>query len=416
MADHSDHMQIQDNSVPVIVLVSSQHGGVGIIRSLGRLGIPVYGVHKGPWEPAARSRYLKGVFRWDFSSASSSDSVAFLVDIVSRVGGRPILVPTSDITAVFASENAKALSEAYLLSTASAEVVRSLSSKHEMFKLCQKLGVPTSHTMLPQTREDVLNFAHANKFPVIVKGESGEFLQKNGIRGRVAIVANEKDLLKIYDTNTGINQTQLLLQEYIPGGDDTIWMFNGYFNERSECLFGATGRKLRQFPAHRGSTSLGICLKNDVVATQIIQLMQALSYRGPLDVGCRFDARDGQYKLLDVNPRIGATFRLFVSDNDMDVVRALYLDLTGQTVASGKLLEGRKWIVESNDLISSWTYIRERKLTLGGWLKSLRGVQEGVWLASDDLRPLSGLPRLWFRKHSNGVTERPPVGGKSLAP
>ena len=270
--------------------------------------------------------------------------------------------------------------------------------------------------MLPQTREDVLNFAHANKFPVIVKGESGEFLQKNGIRGRVAIVANEKDLLKIYDTNTGINQTQLLLQEYIPGGDDTIWMFNGYFNERSECLFGATGRKLRQFPAHRGSTSLGICLKNDVVATQIIQLMQALSYRGPLDVGCRFDARDGQYKLLDVNPRIGATFRLFVSDNDMDVIRALYLDLTGQTVTSGKLLEGRKWIVESNDLISSWTYIRERKLTLGGWLKSLRGVQECVWLASDDLRPLSGLPRLWFRKHSNGVTERPPVGGKSLAP
>ncbi len=254
--------------------------------------------------------------------------------------------------------------------------------------------------MLPQTREDVLSFANANKFPVIVKSESGEFLQKNGTHGRVAIVADEKDLLKIYDTNTGINQAQLLLQEYIPGGDDTIWMFNGYFNEQSKCLFGATGRKLRQFPAHRGSTSLGICLTNDVVATQTIQLMQALSYCGPLDVGCRFDARDGQYKLLDVNPRIGATFRLFVADNDMDVVRALYLDLTGQTVPSGKLLEGRKWIVESNDLISSWSYFRERELTLGGWLRSLRGVQEGVWLASDDLRPLSRLPLLWFRKRS----------------
>jgi len=400
MPDHSDRMHIKDNSVAVIVPVSSQHGGVGIIRSLGKLGIPVYSVHKGPWEPAARSRYLKGTFRWDFSSASSSDSVAFLLDIARRVGGRPILLPTSDITAVFVSENAEVLSEAYLLSTASATVVRSLSSKHEMFKLCQKLGIPTSHTMLPQTREDVLSFANANKFPVIVKSESGEFLQKNGTHGRVAIVADEKDLLKIYDTNTGINQAQLLLQEYIPGGDDTIWMFNGYFNEQSKCLFGATGRKLRQFPAHRGSTSLGICLTNDVVATQTIQLMQALSYCGPLDVGCRFDARDGQYKLLDVNPRIGATFRLFVADNDMDVVRALYLDLTGQTVPSGKLLEGRKWIVESNDLISSWSYFRERELTLGGWLRSLRGVQEGVWLASDDLRPLSRLPLLWFRKRS----------------
>jgi len=45
-----------------------------------------------------------------------------------------------------------------------------------------------------------------------------------------------------------------------------------------------------------------------VVEAQTKQLMQAVAYRGPLDVGYRFDARDGKYKLLDVNPRIGSTF------------------------------------------------------------------------------------------------------------
>jgi D-aspartate ligase len=176
-------------------------------------------------------------------------------------------------------------------------------------------------------------------------------------------------------------------------------MFNGYFDHRSECLFGATGRKIRQWPPHRGSTSLGICLKNDMVETQTKQLMQAVAYRGPLDVGYRFDSRDGQYKLLDVNPRMGATFRLFVAMNGLDVARALYLDLTGQAIPPAEVHDGRKWIVESNDLAASWTYFRERQLDLGEYLVSLRGVEEGVWLDSGDLAPLATLPYLWFRKH-----------------
>ncbi|MGH3782562.1 MAG: hypothetical protein ACRDRO_18560, partial [Pseudonocardiaceae bacterium] len=40
------------------------HGGLGAIRSLGRLGVPVYGVHEDAWAPAARSRYLHGRWIW----------------------------------------------------------------------------------------------------------------------------------------------------------------------------------------------------------------------------------------------------------------------------------------------------------------------------------------------------------------
>ena len=62
--------------------------------------------------------------------------------------------------------------------------------------------------------------------------------------------------------------------------------------------------------------------------------MKAIGYQGILDIGYRYDRRDGQYKVLDVNPRIGCTFRLFAATNGMDVARALYLDMTGQTGAS----------------------------------------------------------------------------------
>ena len=41
---------------------------------------------------------------------------------------------------------------------------------------------------------------------------------------------------------------------------------------------------------------------------QTKRLMQAVGYRGPLDIGYRFDARDGKYKLLD---EIRASAQLF---------------------------------------------------------------------------------------------------------
>lgn len=164
-------------------------------------------------------------------------------------------------------------------------------------------------------------------------------------------------------------------------------MFNGYFNKRSECLLGFTGKKIRQNPVYTGMTSLGICLWNHTVAETTKQFMRSIGYQGILDIGYRYDARDGQYKVLDVNPRIGATFRLFVGNYGMDVVRALYLDLTDQQVPPDILREGRKWIVEDKDLRSSWKYFRDGALSIGDWIRSMRGVEEGGYFAWDDLLP-----------------------------
>jgi D-aspartate ligase len=143
---------------------------------------------------------------------------------------------------------------------------------------------------------------------------------------------------------------------------------------------------LREYPVHTGPTSLGICLKNEIVEQMTTRWMKALGYRGILDIGYRYDARDGQYKLLDANPRIGATFRLFVARNGMDVARALYLDLTGQPVPSSVQRDGRKWMVEK-DLMAFWDYRRERLLTFPEWLASFRGLEECGYFSVTDPVP-----------------------------
>jgi D-aspartate ligase len=65
------------------------------------------------------------------------------------------------------------------------------------------------------------------------------------------------------------------------------------------------------------------------------RVAKEVRYQGIIDVGFRFDERDGRFKLLDVDPWIGSSFRLFVADNGLDALRALYLDLTSQAVPRG---------------------------------------------------------------------------------
>ncbi|MGH7227337.1 MAG: hypothetical protein ACRELF_29340, partial [Gemmataceae bacterium] len=116
-----------------------------------------------------------------------------------------------------------------------------------------------------------------------------------------------------------------------------------------------------------------------------------IGYRGPLDLGYRYDARDGRYKVNDINPRIGAMFRLFVDPNGVDVARAFYQDMTGQPITSAApAVEGRKWIVEDVDLFSSIRYWRDGRLTLRDWLRSRGGIQERAFFARDDPLPLAG--------------------------
>jgi D-aspartate ligase len=397
-----------DVSTPVVVLGANTHGSLGIIRSLGRLGISVHAVCSPPRGPASFSAYCKSAVVWDFAHAKPADTVAYLLELAQWIGRRSILIPTWDELAVFAAEHYDALKAGFIYPPQSALLARSLCDKKEMARLAGQFGVPTPGVVFPRSLEDVLKYIDTARFPVMLKGIDGNKLKERTGK-KMAVVYSPRQLREMYIALEDPQEPNLMLQEYIPGGDDSIWMFNGYFNAKSECLAAFTGRKLRQTPVHTGMTSLGICLQNDVVETTTKSFMRALGYQGILDIGYRYDARDGQYKVLDVNPRIGATFRLFVAENGMDVARALYLDMTGQPVPPARAREGRKWFVES-DLKSCLDYYREGSLTVRQWLRSLRGIEEAGYFAWDDVAPfskmcLTGVRVLFTRAHPVRATQ-----------
>lgn len=399
-----------DVSTPVVVLKMEHYGALGIVRSLGRWGVPVYGVDVDRQAPAAVSRYCQRSFVWDVDGAPDCSTVQFIISVARRLRHKPILIATSDETALLVARHADVLGEYFLFPHQPLHLVQSLCSKKTMHFLAREHDVPAPETVFPQCRDDVTEFLKRATFPVMLKGIDGGRLEKRTGK-KMIIVRTAAELFQRYIEMEDPTEPNLMLQEYIPGGDDCVWMFNGYFNEHSDCLLGFTGKKIRQNPVYTGMTSLGICLPNETVAETTKRFMKAIGYQGILDIGFRYDARDGSYKVLDINPRIGATFRLFIGQKEMDVVRALYLDLTGQSTPADLPKIGRKWFVEDKDLRSSYNYYRDGKLLVREWLRSFRGVEEAGYFAPDDLKPFfrmigRNLTRLVDKLARNGVRER----------
>lgn len=373
---------------PVVALKLFDHCGVGMMRSLGRLGVPVYGIDANPANLAFSSRYCTGKFAWNAEEETPDRTIAFLNGVARQLQERPVLITNGDVISLLVADHLPELQECFRVLLPSGKLARALSHKWEMFRLARQHGAPTPQTLLPNSRQEVAECLSQGlfKFPIMLKGADSALLEKRtGVR--MVLAQTEREVLEKYDELADPEQPNLMLQEYIPGGDDSFWLFHGYFNAQSACLVGLAGRKLRQCPAYTGMTSFGVLLRNAELEDSAKRFLKAIGYQGMVSMDYRFDSRDGQYKMLDVNPRIGACFRLLQDRQGLDVLRACYLDLTGQPVSQREISEGRKWVVENNDLICFNRYRKDGKITFWQWLRSFRGLEEAAWFAWDDLIP-----------------------------
>ena len=378
-----------DTSTPAVILKFDQnvmhHGGLGAIRSLGRIGVPVYGVHERPSAPAASSRYLRGRWIWHPDAEDVERTLAGLLRLAERIGRRAVLIPTDDAGAIFLAEHGGPLRQAFLFPAPPAGLPRRLAGKFSMHELCREAGLPCPAATVPAALDEAREFAAGAGHPVIAKLSAPWSVSGAGLRS-TSVIRTDAELSALWHA-CAVASAGVMLQEFIPAATPGDWFFHGYCSANSDCRPAYTGIKLRSYPAHAGLTSLGCAVANDELATLVTTLLAELSYRGLVDLDLRRDARDGQYKLLDFNPRLGAQFRLFRNQDGLDVVLAAYLDLTGQAVPEGTQLSGRRFLVENYDPLAAFRYWRDGELRPGSWLASLRPVNELAWFARDDLRP-----------------------------
>ena len=201
-------------SVPALVLKIGgypiHHGGLGIIRSLGTLGVPVYTVIENRFAPAAVSRYLTGKFIWDTRGVQRADLLKGLENIGKRLNRLTILIPTDDFAATLVAEEAAALRQWFLFPKLQANIPRTLANKQLLHQLCKKLGVPQPQVMISNSINDVQKLLGSVTFPVVVKAISS--WPRRAGTASVQIVHSPEALLTIYgqevDQNSEFSYTR----------------------------------------------------------------------------------------------------------------------------------------------------------------------------------------------------------------
>ena len=308
----SDALAAARTGTPAVVLKLDRnvmhHGGLGVIRSLGRMGVPVYGVHEGPLAPAASSRFLRGRYFWNPGVHDVARIQDGLLRLADRIGEPAVLFATDDAGAIFLAEHGDALRSAFLFPRPPSDLPRRVADKYSLYQLCGELDVPTPQVVLADSETTARQFAADAGFPLVAK--LTEPWHGHGRLHSTTIVTDSAALSAIWAACAQAG-ARLMVQKFIPASTRSDWFFHGYCDGSSACRPAFTGTKERSYPAHAGLTSLGCSAVNHGLRAQVCSLLTAIGYRGIMDLDIRRDAQDGQFKVLDFNPRLGAQFRLF---------------------------------------------------------------------------------------------------------
>ncbi|MEU6174161.1 ATP-grasp domain-containing protein [Streptantibioticus parmotrematis] len=376
-----------DPRVPALLVkvgrYPQHHGAVGVARSLGRAGVPVYAMVEDRYTPTALSRYVTGRFVWPTSGLEQPRQlVAALVIIGRAIGVRSVAVATDDEAAVLLAEHAPRLSEHFLLPPVPRGLPRRLAGKAALYELCVRHGVPAPRSWAPADHAELLAVGREWGYPLVLKNrDPWTRLSDPAVPGTV-LVSSEADLL---DRCPHEVRAPLLVQEYLPARQCEDWITHLYCAADGATRVVFTGVKVRSWPPGAGVTTRARAVANPELAALAIRLCRRIGYSGVADLDWRLDLRDGRYKLLDFNPRTGAQFRLFESERGVDVVRALHLDLSGRPIPVGRQVQPRSYAVGQLDLPSALAWAAREHRLPESFLP--RRHTERAWLCHDDPVP-----------------------------
>jgi len=296
---------------PAVVVDVGFVNGLAALRSLGRAGITTYAVDHRPAALGFRSRYGARVL----APEPLRDEDGF-VEAVARLGAA-VVFPTHDEGLVAIARHRDELG-------ALCPFPRDLE-RIQRKRVQLEAARDAPETRFPASAAEARAAAEEVGFPVLVKpSEPVGFRQRYG---RQAIRCETPR--EVEEAFALAEPFDAMVQELIPGGDETLFTLGSYLDESLEPLGLFCGRKLRQTPRGIGTARVAESLWVQEVVDAGLELLRRLGCNGLSQVEFRLDPRDGRFKLMEVNPRLWQWHSLAAACG-VDFPLIAYRDLTGQ--------------------------------------------------------------------------------------
>lgn len=289
----------------VLVTDANNRIALAVIRALGENGVEVSSLEQ---EQFARqkpicfsSRYASK--RFIIPPISKPEGLSKLLEYTQ---GHDIILPVS-INMILPVVQNRALFEqgGIRVPYPSLDQIKTANNKTKLLELAKNIGIaiPTAYHIKDISELPRL-FAKA-MFPLVIKLSDDEGLYLSPEK-RYAIVHDRASLEHAYLKMHRLKEFPLV-QEYIPGDG---FGFSALLDKSSQALAYFCHKRLRQYPAVGGPSTLCQGINSQALIDQGLKLLKALNWTGIAMVEFKKDARDNQYKLMEINPRFWGSLPL----------------------------------------------------------------------------------------------------------
>jgi predicted ATP-grasp superfamily ATP-dependent carboligase len=170
-----------------------------------------------------------------------------------------------------------------------------------------------------------------------------------------------------------------------------------------------TARKLRQWPPEIGQSCLGEECRDETVARLSTELFDLVEYHGLAYLEVKRDAGTGEYFIIEPNIARPTGRSAIAEAGGVELLYTMYADALGLPlpVSAVQTYGGVKWIHVLRDLQSALFYWRRGDLTLGDWVRSIRGRKAYALFSWSDPLPfltavIFGIPSLLSARERGG--------------
>ena len=368
------------------LIIGGDSRGLGIARSLGRRGIPVWVIDESDYLLAHRSRYVERNLPWPGGDDEPTQA-AYVAGLAAEHGLHDwTLFATSDETAALVARHHDLLSRQLRPTTPPWAQTRFAYDKVRTYELAREVGVAVPRTHHPAGIEELASLEL--EFPCILKPSAKRDLNRF-THDKAWPVADREELFTRYrEACALVGPDDVMVQELIPGGGETQFSF-GAACVGGQPVASVVARRRRQYPVDFGHSSSCVeTIEAPEVEEPARRLLEAIGYDGLVEVEFKRDPRSGEYKVLDVNPRLWTWFTLG-GRAGVDFPYIGHLLAQGEQVPEVRARPGVRWVRVGTDLLAASSEMRRGNLSLADYLRSLRPPLQFAVFARDDPRPFA---------------------------
>lgn len=371
--------KVDTSARPGAIVLGGNFVGLGVVRSLAPLGIPIWVFDTN------RSQSIAQFSRFTSRFVTSTRDIH---DLLLEEGERHklhgwVVYPVRDEYVEELAEHHDSLSRIYRLATAPMSVTRFALDKRLTYQKARELGIAAPWTVTGDAIGDDCAAAAAKlSYPAILKpAVNHHFFPHTNVK---ALSADTPEELRhaFARMRAHIPAEEILVQERIPGNGEQQYSFCAACKD-GQAYATLVARRRRQYPIEFGNASSFVeTVVEPVVEAQGRRFLEAIGFDGIVEVEFKRDLRDGTFKILDVNTRPWGWHTLGKAAG-VDFVNLLWHEkTTGRIPVAGKR-RNAKWLREITDPLA---ILKARRPIAEAWRTIAAFAKGQVTLAAFSVR------------------------------